>query len=211
MLGELRAARDSRQSRRRTTRRRRRGQALRTARHRGRSPFLRDTGHLSGADGETPLATTAAFALSQLQALRALSTSLRNIGPDLTSVDEDDGPRKTSGASGWRRDRLEYVEGAARKHLEVVARLELGGNGEVLGNDEGRGEQDRRFAPARSRASSRSLLSSAAASLKALLRRPTTTWTNHDMRHVLGVKGGSMCVCVCVYGVRYLCMWTEYE
>jgi len=57
--------------------------------------FLRDKGDLAAGVGasQQPLATTTAFSLSQLQALRALSTSLRTIMPDLllaTGADDDD-------------------------------------------------------------------------------------------------------------------------
>ena len=41
--------------------------------------------------------------------------------------EEDD----TEARKSWRRERLEYVETAARKHLENVRGLELGKNGEV--------------------------------------------------------------------------------
>ncbi|CRK22086.1 hypothetical protein BN1723_012565, partial [Verticillium longisporum] len=62
-------------------------------------------------------------------ALRALSTSLTNLMPDLAGQGDengDDDKRK-----GWRRERVEYVEVATRKHLENVRGLELGKNGEV--------------------------------------------------------------------------------
>ncbi len=99
--------------------------------------FLRDSGDLSSADAERPLATTAAFTLSQLQAVRALTTSLRNITADLTDgglgseAGEDTDGSSTGRRRGWRRDRLGYVEGAGRKHLENVRGLELGDNGDV--------------------------------------------------------------------------------
>ncbi|KAK7733897.1 hypothetical protein SLS53_008047 [Cytospora paraplurivora] len=107
--------------------------------------FLHDRGDLTQADADTPLSTTTAFSLSQLQALRALSTSLSNIMPSL----RDGGGAGGEGAGGatgrsWRRERVEYVEGAARKHLENVRGLELGGNGEVR-DGEWQGE-GRRFA-----------------------------------------------------------------
>ena len=89
--------------------------------------FLRETGGLSEGDARTPLGTTAAFALSQLQALRALSTSLRGVLPDLAGGPSEGGPA----GGGWRRERLEYIEGAARKHLEGTRGLELGPHGEV--------------------------------------------------------------------------------
>lgn len=91
--------------------------------------FLHDAGGLAAGAAEKPLETTTAFTLSQLQALRALSTSLRNIMPDLESAreeGEDDGGRKS-----WRRERMEYVEAATRKHLEHARGLELGKDGEV--------------------------------------------------------------------------------
>ncbi|OIW33349.1 hypothetical protein CONLIGDRAFT_172893 [Coniochaeta ligniaria NRRL 30616] len=91
--------------------------------------FLHDAGGLAAGASDKPLETTTAFTLSQLQALRALSTSLRNIMPDLEGggdEDEDDGGRKS-----WRRERLEYVETATRKHLEHARGLELGKDGEV--------------------------------------------------------------------------------
>ncbi|KAK3942437.1 putative mis12 domain-containing protein [Diplogelasinospora grovesii] len=100
---------------------------------RGAFAFLQNKGDLTVGDAETPLTTTTAFTLSQLQALRALSTSLRNILPDLVAhqkqeEEEDDGGRDKK---SWRRERLEYIETATRKHLENVRGLELGRNGEV--------------------------------------------------------------------------------
>lgn len=90
--------------------------------------FLHDRGDLTLADANTPLTTTTAFSLSQLQALRALSTSLSSILPNLQGGAGYDG----SGARRtWRKERVEYVEGAARKHLEHVRGLELGRDGEV--------------------------------------------------------------------------------
>lgn len=91
--------------------------------------FLHDKGDLTEGDAETPLATTTAFALSQMQALRALSTSLRNLMPDLGA--DGDEQAEPDGKKGWRRERLEYVETAARKHLENVRGLELSETGEV--------------------------------------------------------------------------------
>lgn len=91
--------------------------------------FLRERGDLAEGDSKTPLTTTTAFSMSQLQALRALSTSLRNIMPDLKDPsDVEDGPEKNK---SWRRERMEYVESATRKHLEHVRGLELGKDGEV--------------------------------------------------------------------------------
>ncbi|KAI1637209.1 Mis12 protein-domain-containing protein [Biscogniauxia mediterranea] len=121
----------------------------------GDSPFafLHRKGDLAGAGGATPLTTTTAFTLSQMQALRALSASLRKLTPDLvakgqqqqqqekqqeTSESEDNntdeektGEKKQKKKKSWRRERLEYVEGATRRHLETVQGLELGRHGEV--------------------------------------------------------------------------------
>lgn len=105
--------------------------------------FLHERGDLTLADANTPLTTTTAFSLSQLQALRALSTSLSSILPNLQgSTGEDDGG--AGGRRSWRKERVEYVEGAARKHLESVRGLELGRDGE-LRDGEWQGE-GRRFA-----------------------------------------------------------------
>ena len=103
--------------------------------------FLHDRGPLAHSAGsETPLTTTTAFTLSQLQALRALSTSLRNIMPDVRvsgssntagGEDDDDDEGGSKKNKSWRRERVEYVEAATRKHLENVRGLELGKNGEV--------------------------------------------------------------------------------
>ncbi|KAI1485333.1 Mis12 protein-domain-containing protein [Biscogniauxia mediterranea] len=120
--------------------------------------FLHRKGDLAGAGGATPLTTTTAFTLSQMQALRALSASLRKLTPDLvvaaakgqqqqqqqeqqgqqeTSESENDEEEKTGEKKqkkkkkSWRRERLEYVEAATRRHLETVQGLELGRHGEV--------------------------------------------------------------------------------
>ncbi|KAI0408799.1 Mis12 protein-domain-containing protein [Xylaria palmicola] len=101
--------------------------------------FLHQKGDLaSSGGGAAPIATTAAFTLSQMQALRALSTALSNLAPDLKTAppppadDEDDIPGAgTTRARGWRRERVEYVESATRRHLETVHGLELGRQGEV--------------------------------------------------------------------------------
>ncbi|KAF6843773.1 mind kinetochore complex component [Colletotrichum musicola] len=91
--------------------------------------FLHNKGDLTDGDAKTPITTTTAFNLSQLQALRALSTSLRNIMPDLK---DPSNPEETSEKNkSWRRERMEYVEGETRKHLESVRGLELGKDGEV--------------------------------------------------------------------------------
>lgn len=90
--------------------------------------FLNDKGGLEEGGSEKPITTTTEFTLSQLQALRALSQSLRTILPDLgpEDADDDDDGRKT-----WRRERAEYVEGSTRKYLESARGLELGAQGEV--------------------------------------------------------------------------------
>ncbi|KAK3332465.1 Mis12 protein-domain-containing protein [Cercophora scortea] len=99
--------------------------------------FLHSTRALADGGAETPLTTTTAFTLSQLQALRALSTSLRNLMPDLAArrKDGEDEDEDEEGAGGrkksWRRERVEYVETATKKHLENVRGLELGKDGEV--------------------------------------------------------------------------------
>lgn len=102
--------------------------------------FLHDRGDLTLADAKTPLTTTTAFSLSQLQALRALSGSLSSILPSLQGGGGDEGGARRT----WRKERVEYVEGAARKHLEHVRGLELGSDGEVR-DGEWQGE-GRRFA-----------------------------------------------------------------
>jgi kinetochore protein Mis12/MTW1 len=93
--------------------------------------FLAARGDLADADAKTPLTTTAAFTLSQLQAMRSLSTSLRHILPDLGPAEEPDAGAGEGGRRGWRRERVEYVEGQTRRHLENVRGLELGEGGEV--------------------------------------------------------------------------------
>lgn len=94
--------------------------------------FLHDKGDLAQADATTPLTTTTAFALSQLQALRALGVSLGTVMPDLRAKEgENEDEEAGSGRRTWRKERVEYVEGAARRHLESVRGLELGANGEV--------------------------------------------------------------------------------
>lgn len=109
--------------------------------------FLRDgVAQLKDAGGYTPLSTTTAFTLSQLQALRALSTSLRTMAPHLKPADGT-AESVDSGNKSWRRERLEYVETATRRHLESVQGLELGRDGEIRdgewqagGRNLGRGE-----------------------------------------------------------------------
>lgn len=94
--------------------------------------FLRDKASLEAAGADKPIATTTEFTLSQLQALRALSTSLRTLLPDLGPIDADTSMEDASSSSRtWRRERVEYVEGASRKYLESARGLELGDQGEV--------------------------------------------------------------------------------
>ncbi|KAI9147958.1 Kinetochore-associated protein MTW1 [Paramyrothecium foliicola] len=98
--------------------------------------FLRDKRSLEEEVGTNqPIATTTEFALSQLQSLRALSTSLRTILPDLgggSGGDGDDAQQDPSaGGKSWRRERSEYVEAASRKYLETARGLELGDQGDV--------------------------------------------------------------------------------
>ncbi|KAL7626813.1 hypothetical protein AAE478_003587 [Parahypoxylon ruwenzoriense] len=109
--------------------------------------FLHRKGDLTDGGPEAPLSTTTAFTLSQMQALRALSISLRNLAPDLlpaaapgpsspSSMDVDNDESSSSKDNNnkkksWRRERLEYVEGATRRYLENVEGLELGRHGEV--------------------------------------------------------------------------------
>ncbi|KAF5599838.1 MTW1 Determining metaphase spindle length [Fusarium pseudoanthophilum] len=94
--------------------------------------FLRDKASLQAAGADKPIATTTEFTLSQLQALRALSTSLRTLLPDLGPTDADTSMEDASSSSRtWRRERVEYVEGASRKYLESARGLELGDQGEV--------------------------------------------------------------------------------
>lgn len=123
----------------------------------GRSAFgfLRDRAGLEQGGADSPITTTTNFALSQLQALRSLSTSLRTILPDVQADIRSSSRRKTATAatsssssssppssSTWRRDRVEYVETASRKYLENVAGLELGPQGEVRdGEWQGEGRQ----------------------------------------------------------------------
>lgn len=100
--------------------------------------FLHDKGDLTEGDAETPLTTTTAFSLSQLQALRELSTALRGVMSRLAESggggeeeEEEGGEGDKDRKKSWRRERLEYIETVTRKHLENVRGLELGKNGEV--------------------------------------------------------------------------------
>ncbi|POR32216.1 Kinetochore-associated protein MTW1 [Tolypocladium paradoxum] len=101
--------------------------------------FLRDKGNLEEGGTEQPITTTTEFTLSQLQALRSLSTSLRTILSDLGPADaanaegdeDDDGKQPAEGKKSWRRERAEYIEASSRKYLERSGGLELGPRGEV--------------------------------------------------------------------------------
>ncbi|KAK1780300.1 Mis12 protein-domain-containing protein [Copromyces sp. CBS 386.78] len=104
-----------------------------------KSPFAfltQKTSILSTSDASTPLTTTTAFTLSQLDSLRSLSISLRSLLPALSqpplptpdSEPEDDAEKRKK---PFRLQRLEYIETATRKHLEQVRGLELGVNGEL--------------------------------------------------------------------------------
>ncbi|KAM6484208.1 Mis12 protein-domain-containing protein [Trichoderma sp. SZMC 28011] len=103
--------------------------------------FLRDRGGLEESGGQQPITTTTEFTLSQLQALRALSGSLRELLPGLGDTSVTDAEAATASAS-WRRERAEYIETSSRKYLETVVGLELGPEGEVRDGEwqgEGRG------------------------------------------------------------------------
>lgn len=93
---------------------------------------------LSSVGSATPITTTTQFTLSQLQALRALSTSLRSLIPDLSSAVGEDA---AAGRKTWRRERAGYVETSSRKYLENAGGLELGKQGEVRdGEYQGQGQ-----------------------------------------------------------------------
>lgn len=89
--------------------------------------FLQDKAVLSSIGSQTPITTTTEFTVSQLTALRALSTSLRSLLPDLSSPLSGESSRTKT----WRRERAEYVEQSSRKYLENTGGLELGAQGEV--------------------------------------------------------------------------------
>ncbi|KAK0748732.1 Mis12 protein-domain-containing protein [Apiosordaria backusii] len=97
---------------------------------------------LEGVDRHRPLETTAKFGVSQLGSLRDLSSGLRELLPrlgDTTAQDIGDGDGEQE-TKDWRRERLEYVEAATRRHLENVRGLELTENGAVRDDVEGVGE-----------------------------------------------------------------------
>lgn len=92
--------------------------------------FLGEKTGLEEGGSEKPITTTTEFTLSQLQALRSLSESLRTILPDLGP--EDAQPTdEADGQKSWRRKRVDYIEGSTRKYLENARGLELGEQGEV--------------------------------------------------------------------------------
>ncbi|KAL6695148.1 Mis12 domain-containing protein [Trichoderma pleuroticola] len=93
--------------------------------------FLRDRGGLEESGGQQPITTTTEFTLSQLQALRALSGSLRELLPGLGDASVTDVAAAEAAAS-WRRERAEYIETSSRKYLETVVGLELGPEGEFM-------------------------------------------------------------------------------
>ena len=98
--------------------------------------LLGDLG-LSG-DKQTPVSTTAAFGVSQLEGLRQLSEDLRGVMKELgkDENDDQDEDEEKDKKKDWRRERLEYIEGATRRHLQQVRGLELGENGEVRGEED---------------------------------------------------------------------------
>jgi kinetochore protein Mis12/MTW1 len=91
--------------------------------------FLQDKGDLKG-DVSHPISTTTSFALSQLPALKAL---LQNLKPRLDELANDNGKEGlvVEEEKSWKKERLEFVEKEARRHLENVRGLELGEMGEV--------------------------------------------------------------------------------
>jgi kinetochore protein Mis12/MTW1 len=91
--------------------------------------FLENKGELTG-DGTHPVTTTTSFALSQLPALKSI---LENLRPRLKQLANGNGKEGLVGEENktWRRERLEFVEKEARRHLENVRGLELGEMGEV--------------------------------------------------------------------------------
>jgi kinetochore protein Mis12/MTW1 len=91
--------------------------------------FLENKGELTG-DGAHPVTTTTSFALSQLPALKSI---LENFRPRLKELANGNGKEGLVGEEDktWRRERLEFVEKEAKRHLENVRGLELGEMGEV--------------------------------------------------------------------------------
>jgi len=95
--------------------------------------FLENKGELTG-DGAHPVTTTTSFALSQVPALKSV---LENLRPRLKELANGNGTEGLVGEEDktWRRERLEFVEKEARRHLENVRGLELGEMGEVRDGD----------------------------------------------------------------------------
>lgn len=91
--------------------------------------FLQNKGDLTG-DVSNPISTTTSFTLSQLPALKGL---LQNLRPRLNELASGNGKDGLIGEEekSWRKERLEFVEKEARRHLENVRGLELGEMGEV--------------------------------------------------------------------------------
>ncbi|RDA87297.1 hypothetical protein CP532_1329 [Ophiocordyceps camponoti-leonardi (nom. inval.)] len=86
---------------------------------------------LTDGGSESPITTTAEFALSQLPALRTLSSKLQllipNLGKESENDDDDDGedeekdgniPPPQNQQASWRSQRTEYVETSSRKCVE---------------------------------------------------------------------------------------------
>lgn len=102
--------------------------------------FLRRTATLGArSDATAPLSTSAAFAQSQLAALRALSTALRAQLPELRALESPQRSHTTGGNDGdndeWRRERNLYVEQQTRRILSSAGSggkaVELGPDGAV--------------------------------------------------------------------------------
>jgi len=95
----------------------------------GALAFLQNKGELTG-DGKQPITTTTSFALSQLPALKDL---LERLQPRLKELAEGNGKEGLvcEAEKSWRRERVEFVEKEARRHLESVRGLELGDMGEL--------------------------------------------------------------------------------
>ncbi|KAK0669666.1 Mis12 protein-domain-containing protein [Cercophora samala] len=94
---------------------------------------------LEGVGGDRPLETTARFGVSQLSSLREMSTHLRGLLPRLVAQQGGAEEEEEEGKD-WRRERLEYVEAATRRHLENVRGLELTRDGAVRDDAEMAGE-----------------------------------------------------------------------
>ncbi|OAA69794.1 Centromere protein Mis12 [Cordyceps fumosorosea ARSEF 2679] len=92
--------------------------------------FLHDRGTLEEGGSERPIATTTEFTLAQLQTLRTLSSSLRELLPTIRDDDNEE-DQEGEEEKSWRRERAEYIERASRRYLETVAGVELGPGGEV--------------------------------------------------------------------------------